>query len=356
MDTVQTDDTATPDTAAAPVADAPAAAPAPAESDVEAFARGVAEASADAPAKADEGKAAADTAAEEDARIKEVAERTEEEYLRDKELSDEDRAKAEIDAEVSALGLKEKSAARFRELAARPTQQAFEELAAKAAKADEWQSSIAATGASPQQFGAVMGYLSAINSGDPKRMTEVFDGLMQEVKWLGQRIGREVPGLLDPLEQHRDLAKEVADGDLPRARALEIAQQREAAARTSELTQRQQAEQQQRQQQEQASAQALTQLQSVGDRLRASDPAFAQKMAYLQPTLQIIQQSMHPSQWADAAERAYRALPAIAAAPAPATKPAVGAVPLRPTGSATTQTRQPKNDYEAFAMGVESVR
>lgn len=347
MDTVQTDATATTETSA-PVADAPAAAPAPAESDVEAFARGVSEASADAPAPAatDDAQApaaapAADTAAAPAA---------------DEDLSDEDRAKAEIDAEVASLGLKEKSAARFRELAARPTQQAFDEIAAKAATADEWQSTVAATGASPQQFGAVMGYLSAINSGDPKRMTQVFDGLMQEVKWLGQRIGREVPGLNDPLEQHRDLAKEVADGDLPRARALEIAQQREAAARNSELTQRQRAEQQQRQQQEQANSQALTDLQTVGARLRAADPSFAEKMTYLQPTLQIIQQTMHPTQWAAAAEQAYRALPAITVAPAPAPRPTVGAMPLRPTGTATAQVRQPKNDFEAFSMGVASVR
>jgi len=350
MDTVQADTTNTTQSAAAPAVDAPAPAPAP-ESDVDAFARGVAEASgADAPAPAGEAKTDATQAASPAVPVVPAQE--------DEDLSDEDRQKAEIEAEVNALGLKEKSAARFRELSARPTQQAFDEISAKAAKADEWQTAIASTGATPDQFGRVMNYLSAINSGDPQKMVLVYDAMLAEMKWLGQRIGKEVPGVFDPLDKHRDLAEEVGKGELTRQRALEIVQQREHAARSSELTQRQQAEFQRQQQFQQANEQAMGDLRAVGARFQASDPAFSQKMAYLQPTLQVIQQTMHPSEWAAAAQRAYLALPSIASAPAPAAgqKPTVGAVPLRPTGATNAQIRQPKDDMEAFSMGVASIR
>lgn len=333
-------------TETAVVADAPAAAPAPdapVDKDaaaVAAFDKGMVEVPPeDAPVKVEEAKPADDKPAAEakpdgkdgkDAKVEEKHD--------------------DIEKEITELGLKEKTAARFRELATRPTEAEVTPLRERAAKADEWERVVTSTGATPEQFGTALNYLSAINSGDPKLMGPALDNMVKEVEWLAGKLGREVPGASDPLKAHTDLAREVEEGQLTRARALEIINQRALAERNGEQAQRFQQEQQHRQ----TVDQAMTNIAALNEKLKTSDPAFLQKLPLLQPALEIIRGSLPPNQWAAAVERAYLALPAMAPPPP---KPSVAAVPLRPTGNApAAQVRVPKNDAEAFDMGVASVR
>lgn len=255
---------------------------------------------------------------------------------------------AAVEKEIGDLHLKDKAATRFREMHDQLVE--IPGLREKAQRNDQWEEIVHASSATPTQLNSVLGYLQAINSGEPKAMNDAFDAMTKEVTWLGKQLGREVTGLVDPLADHKDLVTEVDDATLTRARALEIAQQRAQAARSGE--------QQQRQIHQQQHADAVRQAMDVdiaalNDKLKAADPAFLQKLPLLQPALNIIKANLPPQQWAQAVERAYRELPAMAAPPP---KPPISAMPIRPTGSGVPMRREPKTDMEAFQFGLDAMR
>lgn len=254
-----------------------------------------------------------------------------------------------VDDEIKDLGItNERTQKRFRELSERAAE--VEPLRTKAAKADEWEQTITSTGASPQQFGNALNYLAAINSKDPDAMAQAYDAMSKELQWLGQRIGREAPGF-DPISAHPDLAEKVASGDLTREVAAEMAQHRQRGV----LQQEQRTTQQQTVQAQQAQEQGLAQVQALGSQLKAADPAFAQKLQFLMPAVELIQSTMPPDQWAAAFHNAYLRLPAVAA-PAPAA-PATPRQANNPTRAHAGTSLAPKPTKEnAFEFGVAEAR
>jgi hypothetical protein len=278
----------------------------------------------------------------------------------------DDAAKVEIqpdpetDAAVTELGLKGKAETRFREMAGTIKTQAqeLEPLRVEADRGREWERLVTETKATPEQFGQSLGYLSYINSGDPKKMGEAFDFLLNELTSLGKNIGREVPGLVDPIADHEDLKQAVTFGEMTRAAALELAQRRTAEARNNERATA--TEQQTLHQQE--FDKGMTAVADLSTRLKAEDPAFGEKLKVLAPLLDEIRQTVAPSKWVAKIEGIYKRIQvtapvAAAPAPAPAARPPVGAMPLRATGSATAMQRSLKgaDEMDAFNMGLESV-
>jgi hypothetical protein len=282
-------------------------------------------------------------------------------------------ADPELDREVKELGLKGRTEERFREMSSQLKEVAplrevltkhqitdparIEQVIETAARAQEWEDTVLASTATPEQFGMALNVIKAMNSGDPKVMTVAFDTMLQEVAELGKQLGREVPGIVDPLQAHPDLQQEVSEGDLTRKRALEIAAQRATAAATNARDTARSTQIQH----EAAVNQALNDVKALNDQLKAGDSDFARKLALLQPTLDVIRETVHPSQWVARIERAYRALPplpAAAPAPAPATAPRVPVshMPVRPTGGNLTMRQKPKSDLEAFEMGLRSLQ
>lgn len=252
-----------------------------------------------------------------------------------------------VDEEIKELGItNERTQKRFRELSERAAE--ADSLRVLAARADEWQQTVSSTKATPEQFGNALGYLAAINSGDPAQMRAGYDAMQEELRWLGQKLGLEAPGF-DPLSAHADLAEKVKAGELTREAAGELIQSRQRGAL--------QAEHEQARRQEEAASQArdlgLSQVAAVGNQLRTSDPQFAQKLAYLQPTIEVIQASMPPEQWAQAVLNAYQKLPAVTA-PAPAAPRPTAPNPIRP---AAAPALAPKITQEnAFEFGVNEAR
>jgi len=178
-------------------------------------------------------------------------------------------------------------------------------------------------------------------------MGQAYDAMQKELQWLGQKIGREAPGF-DPLSEFPDLAEKVKSGDMTREVAAELVQNRKHQA-----LQQQHAESQQTAQQAQfAQQQGLQEVQALGAQLRAGDPQFQQKFAYRAPTVEIIQQTLPPDQWAAAIQNAYQRLPALPAA-APAA-PAATARPNNPAraSAAPATAAVPKKPEDAFAFGV----
>lgn len=248
-----------------------------------------------------------------------------------------------VDDEIKDLGItNERTQKRFRELSERASE--AEALRGRAEKVTDWEQTIERTGTNPQQFGATLLYLTDINSGDPVRMNRAYDTMQAELQFLGQKLGREAPGF-DPLSAHPDLAEKVASGDLERSAATELVQRRQREALQTEHQQNQH----RASQAEQAQQQALQEVAAVGQQLRANDPQFKEKFAFLAPTVDIIQSTLPPAQWAAAIQQAYQRLPAI-----PAAAPAVAARPNNPAraSAAPAVPATPKNPADAFSFGV----
>lgn len=248
-----------------------------------------------------------------------------------------------VDDEVKQLGLKERAAERFQELhtQARDARE----------RVSQWEETVQSTGATPEQFGGALRYLSDINSGDPRRMADAYERMQGELQWLGQQLGREAPGF-DPLSAHPDLAGRVNSGDITRDVALELAQHRQ----TGQLQQNHTQAQQERQQQDLQYQQGLTSVQQLGAQLRAGDAQFDQKLALLAPTIDIIQRTLPPAQWQTEIHRAYLALPATAVAAPAAAAPIARSAP-NPVRANSAAPVAPKITPEnAFDIGVQAAR
>ena len=248
-----------------------------------------------------------------------------------------------VDEEIKDLGItNERTQKRFRELSERASE--ADSLRERAGKVTDWEQTIQSTGTTPQQFGATLLYLTDINSGDPVRMNRAYETMEAELKFLGEKLGREAPGF-DPLAAHPDLAEKVKTGDLDRAAAVELVQHRQRGVLQNE----QQQNQQRLSQSQQAEQMGLQAVADLGAQLRTTDPQFQQKFAYLEPTVEIIQSTLPPAQWAAAIQQAYQRLP-----PIPAAAPAVAARPNNPAraSAAPAVPATPKNPADAFSFGV----
>ena len=266
-------------------------------------------------------------------------------------------AEKPVDEEIAELGLKEKSAARFRELAGYKT--AIKEagiepadlpnIVARAKFADDLESAIVDTGATPEQYGAAIRYLALVNGG-PDGMLKAYEVMQAEMATLAKALGKEAPGVHDPLAEFPDLREDVENGDMTRKRALEIAEYRARGA----LVQGQQQQAQQQQAQQAAVTQAVRSLDAIGARLKSSDPQYAAKVEALQPAIALIRERCPPSEWAAQFEAAYArlSLPAYAAPqPAAATLPPPGPVrAVAPSG--VVHSPEPRSAMEALEMGL----
>lgn len=249
-----------------------------------------------------------------------------------------------VEKEIKDLGIKsERTQARFRELSeqvatAAPVMAALKEakievadlprVIQRAATADTMLDQIMGTGASPAQYGQTLDYLTLVNraaAGDEAAAEQAWSLLMEESKALAAALGRELPGVFDPLTQYPDLQQKVIDG-MPREAALETAR-----LRTREQIGRNAAEQERargaataaQQQAIDEGRQALAQW----DASKAADPGYAALRPALDAKVAQIRQTLPPQYWVAATENVYAALKAQAAAAAP---PAAPAAPTRP--------------------------
>lgn len=258
---------------------------------------------------------------------------------------DEPDPHAEIKADADALGLKGKANERFVAMAAEiktfaPLKAALEQagikdaadlpkLAAAAKDGADLVEMVQGTGATPDQFSATLDYLALVNKGDPASLEQAFTALSGELADLAKLMGREVPGVHDPLAEHKDLQQELEAGDITRARALEIAasrtQAKVAEGRRAQETQTAA----QRTAAEQATNEGVNALRAWEQQKMAADPGYLTLRPALNAEVAQIRQNFPPAQWAAATELAYRAIVASSAKPAPAAqKPPPG--PMRP--------------------------
>ncbi|TDB26846.1 hypothetical protein ATCM_03835 [Stenotrophomonas sp. ATCM1_4] len=257
-----------------------------------------------------------------------------------------------IDAEIKDLGINnERTQKRFRELSERAAE--VEALRPDAERGRQWEETIKSTGADPQQMGNALNYLAAINSGDPAAMGQAYDFMQQEMAWLAKQLGRPAPGY-DPLSEHADLAKQVADGDMTRPAAEELIRSRRTTALQQDSQQRQRQQMEQQATAEQAHQQALQQVGALGQQLRAADPHFDAKFKAIQPMVAVIQSTLPPQEWAGAIQRAYLAAPAPVVAPPAQRQPA--AAPNNPARATGLDLSQAPTKENAFTFGVAAAK
>lgn len=274
--------------------------------------------------------------------------------------------KAKVDAEIAELGIKnERTAARFHELSARaaevePLKKTVAELEVFRQRAVEWEEAVTSTGATPEQFGQTMTYLSMLNSGDPGNYEKAFEMIEREYHSLAELLGKTAGGAVDPLKGHPDLQAKVASMDMDRETALAWAEERNKTKLvTAASSTREQQAQQFQQQQEAARAQqeGLAAVAQLGEQLRATDPHFATKFQILQPMLETMQAQYPPHQWAGLVQQMWSRIPApVAAAPVATAQRTV--TPMRPGVSSANQVRSITDPIEATmaaAMGTRPV-
>lgn len=220
------------------------------------------------------------------------------------------------------------------------------------------------TGASPQQYSGMLGYLRLVNGG-PSEREQALQMMQQEVAALAISLGKVVPGV-NFLEGHNDLIAEVGSGRLSNERAMEIAASRARQAyeaRTaSENSQRQRVDANS----QRAIAAGKAALTAVEAELR-SDQNYTAKKAILVTALKPVFATIPPAQWADTFRRAYAALPAPAPAavpptPTPTPSPQAGTkpnggggnTPLRASNPAGSAAAPPSSMLEALNFGISS--
>lgn len=278
---------------------------------------------------------------------------------------------ADTEAEITSLGLKEKSAERFRALAAdvkelAPIRDALKSagiedlstlpsLVKRAEAADYLFEEVSKTGASSEQYSAALDYLGLIGKvqrGDMAAAEQAYTTMMAEASALAKMLGKELPGVHDPLAEHADLQAEVQAGDLPRTRALEIAATRARAATSSAAQRSEQESAQQAQRAEEGGIQWLNQFDA---QMRSEDPSYLAKRPALNEAVAKIRERFHPTEWPQQTALAYArirepAAPAPAAPAAPST-PRPG--PMRPSGPRPAMAPVFDDPMKAMDYGIE---
>lgn len=269
---------------------------------------------------------------------------TEETNADEPEKSEHDKA---VDKEIADLGLKEKSSARFRELANRAKERDEFETRYKESQAvfDHMEQA----GINGEQFGIMTAIASDVNSGDPIREERAYKALMAEASALAQKLGIRTEGH-NPLSAHADLKTRVDEGTLDENDALELARARAMQTRTVQHHEQTSA----KTQHEQVIAGARDSLTALETQLKAQDPQYAAKRAIIEPLLraQIASGALPPDQWAPTYASMYGNvnLPS-----APKAAPIVKAAPdnrARPNGTAGAPAPKSAEEAVLAALGM----
>jgi len=218
--------------------------------------------------------------------------------------------------------------------------------------------SIQSTGATPQEFGAMLGYMRWVHSEKPEDLKQARELLLSELEGSSLKRGEAAPGV-DFLSKFPDLQEKVNNGQITVDDANEMALHRQ---RTKVQTDRTTAQRTQEETTQNATAErnaAIKELNELGASLNATDPDYAAKHAMLKPMLDVLG-TMPPKQWKAAFMSAYKALK-LPAAGTGVTPPAGGGnkppanQPLRgnkvPSGGSV---RAPTSMFDAISAAIDS--
>lgn len=228
--------------------------------------------------------------------------------------------------------------------------------------------SIQDTGASPEQFAEIIGFLRDANSNTPEGLERAYQMLRTGLRTISLQLGKPIPEV-DLLADHADLAQAVKFGQITKAHADELALAREQTKFAN--ANRAAAEKRTKETSDAKTERdtAISELNALGAELKKSDPDYEKKFDLIVPALKAAFEGMRPAEWKAAFTKAYTAfkLPA-ASPPADPTKVVPGAAaaapaakkptPIRPTAPAGGGGAKPapKSLLEALSSGIELAR
>ncbi|HET9680318.1 MAG TPA: hypothetical protein VFP95_07150 [Gammaproteobacteria bacterium] len=261
--------------------------------------------------------------------------------------SDKENEAEADDEEIS--GLSERAQKRFQRLS-QENREYRERVESSEAEVTQWRSIIQDVGAEPDEVAQTMQYLKLLKKGGREEMETALQMLDEQRTLLAKELGVDAPGV-DVLADYPDLKQKVDDMALDRETALEVAKARRVEQSQQQKRQQTEMTAREQQQQQQVVAQAAQSLNTLGERLKASDPDFARKMEVLKKkTIPYLQQNVPPQQWAQAFEVAYESLGQVAPS-VPNKRPQ----PLRQPGVSGGSQVQPASmdDVIGQALGGE---
>lgn len=220
---------------------------------------------------------------------------------------------------------------------------------------------VRATGMNPQQYGEVLSFMQLFNSGDPKQQ-ETALGLIENIAdRLASLLGKERAGS-DPLKGFPDLAAAVAQGQMTRQWAGQLATSRrqqttrseiETTARTAQSTEAAYAQEKET---------ARIDMNKWETETAAKDPQFKLLAPKLIKELKEDYQKVPPKEWLPRFQQAYRVAKA-AAGPVRSTTTGQfvkGGVPvsqpLRARSSAAGGTHAPTSALDAMSAALASMK
>ena len=226
---------------------------------------------------------------------------------------------------------------------------------------------ITATGATPDEFAAMISYLGASHSNDPARLEAAYKLLQAELRGISIRLGKPVPEVnLLTDKDNADLVEEVKAGKLTAARAHEIALGRAAKAAETAASKRNSDAKRAKDEDSAAVTQGRADLDRLDGELRERDgeAVFLRKANIVIKQLDPLFQRLNPANWYEVFKQTYEALPdpgevkPAAAVARPQVKPAGAprALPQRPTGTpagSAPASAGPKNALEAINQALE---
>lgn len=280
-----------------------------------------------------------------------------------------------IEDEIAGYKLSEKASERFRGMAAEikelaPIKEELTKLgiksvaelpvlAQRAQVGDDMVSMIRETGANAEQYGMTLDYLgliTAASNGDMTAAEKAFAIATKEIGVLAAMLGKEIPGVHDPLAQHADLKGAVEAADMTRAYALEVAKSRTQGTihqSVAKRTREQQVEQQRQDDEARAQQQGVAFLTRFDQEMTASDPTYAAKRPILNAMVANIRRTLPPSDWEKETRAAYAMIPAPAA-PAAAAAPATPTPgPVRPSGPRAVMVPEFDDPMAALDAGID---
>lgn len=219
------------------------------------------------------------------------------------------------------------------------------------------------TGATPQEFGAMVGYLSAVHSEDPARLEAAYQLLQSELQGLAIRMGKPLPEV-NWLDGQQDLIDGIRAGAMTRETAIELAMHRAGKKRNDAVAAAKVKEAQAAQSTEQDAKAATAELDALGDELAAADPQYAAKYAIIVPKLKTELGKLPPKQWKTRFLEEYaKTKVAPKAAPIAAARPAAAPVinkpknqPLRPSTPSGGTVKTPGSALDALSSAIDGMR
>jgi hypothetical protein len=215
------------------------------------------------------------------------------------------------------------------------------------------------TGASPQEFGAMVGYLGAVHSEDPARLEAAYQLLQSELQGLAIRMGKPLPEV-NWLDGQQDLIDGIRAGAMTRETAIELAMHRASKKRNDAVTAAKVKDAQATQSTEQEAKAASAELDALGDELAAADPQYAAKYAIIVPKLKAEMAKLPPKQWKTRFLEEYAKTKIVSkTAPVAAAAPVINKPknqPLRPSTPSGGTVKAPGSALDALSSAIDGMR